>query len=63
MGKTRSPKQDEFLYQIVGGKIMNFEKCTCFDGENMPNSARFFTEDKLSGDVSFIKKIIIPKKY
>ena len=38
---------------------MNFEKCLCFDGEIMPNSARYYTEDKLklSDDVSFIKKI------
>ncbi len=43
---------------------MNFEKWVCFDRENMPNSARFYTEDKskLLGDVSFIKKNIYPKK-
>ena len=37
---------------------MNFEKCFCFDGENMPNSARYYTDDKskLLGDVRFIKK-------
>jgi hypothetical protein len=48
----------------VGGKKMNFEKCVCFDGENMPNSARFYTDDKskLFGDVSFIKKNNYPKK-
>jgi hypothetical protein len=42
---------------------MNFEKCFCFDGDNMPNSVRSYTEDKLklSGDVRFIKKIIILK--
>jgi hypothetical protein len=49
----------------VGGKKINIEKCICFDGENMPNRARYYTEDKskLLGDVSFIKKIIIQKKY
>ena len=43
---------------------MNFEKCFCFDGENMPNSARYYTEDKskLSADVPFIKKNNYPKK-
>ena len=37
---------------------MNFEKCLCFDGEIMPNSARYYTahKSKLLGDVSFIKK-------
>ncbi len=36
---------------------MNFEKFSCFDGDNMPNSARFYTDkSKLSDDVSFIKK-------
>jgi hypothetical protein len=44
---------------------MNIEKCVCFDGDNMPNSARYYTEDKskLSDDVSFVKKIIVLKKY
>jgi hypothetical protein len=48
---------------IVGGEKMNFEKCVCFDVKNMPYSARYNNEDKLklSGDVSFIKKIIILK--
>jgi hypothetical protein len=48
----------------VGGKKMNFEKCFCFDGDNMLNSARYNTEDKLklSGDVRFIKKNNYPKK-
>ena len=48
---------------MEGGKT-NFEKWVCFDRENMPNSARFYTEDKskLLGDVSFVKKIIILKK-
>ena len=43
---------------------MNFEKCVCFDGENIPNSARYNTEDKskLSADVRFIKKNNYPKK-
>ncbi len=43
---------------------MNFEKCVCFYVENMPNSARFYTEDKskLSGDDSFVKKNNYPKK-
>ena len=43
---------------------MNFEKFSCFDGENMPNSARYYTDDKskLLGDVSFIKKNNYPKK-
>ncbi len=43
---------------------MNFEKCLCFYGENMPNSARYYTKykSKLSDDVSLIKKIIILKK-
>jgi hypothetical protein len=47
----------------VGGKKMNFEKCLCFDGEIMPNRARYYTEDKLKllGDVSFIKKNNYPK--
>ena len=42
---------------------MNFEKCLCFDGEIMPNSARYYTDDKskLLGDVSFIKKNNYPK--
>ena len=42
---------------------MNFEKCVCFDGEIMPNSARYYTahKSKLLGDVSFLKKIIILK--
>jgi hypothetical protein len=37
---------------------MNFEKYFYFDGENMPNSARYYTDDKskLLGDDSFIKK-------
>ena len=37
---------------------MNFEKCLCFDGEIMSNSARYYTahKSKLLGDVSFIKK-------
>ena len=43
---------------------MNFEKCVCFDGEIMPYSACYYTKDKskLSGDVSYIKKIVILKK-
>ena len=51
------------LGSIVGGGGMNFEKCFCFDGENMPNSARYYTDDKskLLGDVSFIKKNNNPK--
>ncbi len=42
---------------------MNFEKYFYFDGENMPNSARYYTDDKskLLGDVSFIKKNNNPK--
>ena len=42
---------------------MNFEKCLCFDGEIMPNSARYYTahKSKLLGDVSFIKKNNYPK--
>ena len=42
---------------------MNFEKFSCFGGENMPNSARYYTDDesKLLGDVSFIKKNNYPK--
>ena len=45
----------------MGG--MNFEKYFYFDGENMPNSARYYTDDKskLLGDVSFIKKNNYPK--
>jgi hypothetical protein len=40
---------------------MNFEKCLCFDGEIMPNSARYYTahKSKLLGDVSFIKDRLI----
>jgi hypothetical protein len=59
----RTQKQEmltgKISISIVGEKKMNFEKCFCFDGENMPNSACFYTEDKLklSDDVSFIKKI------
>ena len=43
---------------------MNYENCFCFDGENMPNSASYYTEDKskLSDDVCFIKKLNYPKK-
>jgi hypothetical protein len=43
---------------------MNFEKCLCFYGENMPNSACYCTKDKskLSDDVSLIKKKYYPKK-
>ncbi len=43
---------------------MNFEKCNCFDGEYVPNSARYYTKDKskLSDDVSLIKKNYYPKK-
>jgi hypothetical protein len=41
------------------GKKMNFEKCFCFDRENMPNSA---LKSKLSDDVSFIKENNYPKK-
>ena len=43
---------------------MNSEKCLCFDGEIMPNSARYYTahNSKLLGDVSFIKKNNYPKK-
>ena len=42
---------------------MNFEKCVCFDGLNMSNSARYYTDDKskLLGDVSFLKKNNYPK--
>ncbi len=42
---------------------MNFEKCYYFDGKNMPNSARYCTDDKskLSDDVSFIKKNYYPE--
>jgi hypothetical protein len=48
----------------VGGKKMNFEKCFCFDGENMPNSERYDTahKSKFIGDVSFIKKYNYPQK-
>jgi hypothetical protein len=44
------------FYINRGREKMNFEKCFCFDGENMSNSARYYTEDKskLSDDVSFI---------
>ena len=42
---------------------MNFEKCLYFEGEIMPNSARYYTalKSKLLGDVSFIKKNNYPK--
>ena len=37
---------------------MNFEKRFCFDVKNVPNSARYYTDDKskLLDDVNFIKK-------
>ena len=43
---------------IVGGEKMNFEKCFSFDGDNLPNSALYYTahKSKLSNDVSFSKK-------
>ncbi len=42
---------------------MNFEKCFCFDGENISNSACYCTRDKskLSDDVSLIKNNNYPK--
>jgi hypothetical protein len=64
----RTQKQEtltgKISISIVGRKKTNFEKCVCFDGENMPNSARYNTEDKskLSADVRFIKKNNYPKK-
>jgi hypothetical protein len=35
---------------------MNFEKFICFDGENIPKSACYYTEDKskLSADVNYV---------
>jgi hypothetical protein len=49
----------------VGGEKLNFEKCFCFDGENMLNIACYYTEDKLklSDDVALLKKLIILNKY
>jgi len=46
------------FYINRGMKKRNFEECFCFDGDNMPDSARYYTDDKskLSVDVSFIKK-------
>ena len=43
---------------------MNFERNFCFDGENMPNSARYYTtaKSKLLDDVRFIRQNDWPKK-
>ena len=43
---------------------MNDEKQFCFDGDNMPGSARYYTNDKAkcSDDVRFIGKEKYPKK-
>jgi hypothetical protein len=52
------------FYINRGREKMIFEKCVCFDADNMPNSARYYTEDKLkcSDDVRFIKKNNLTKK-
>ena len=43
---------------------MNDEKQFCFDGDNMPGSARYYTNDKAkcSDDVRFIGKEKNPQK-
>ena len=43
---------------------MNFERNFCFEGENVPNSARYYTaaKSKLLDDARFIyEKMIDPK--
>jgi hypothetical protein len=57
--KKRCRKLVNLLYQSKAEIIMDDEKYFCLNGDNMPGSARYYTDDKskCSDDVSFIKKI------
>ena len=46
--KKRSRKLVNLLYQSNGEIIMDNEKYFCLNGDNMPGSARYYTDDKSS---------------
>ena len=54
--KKRSRKLDNLLYQSKVEIIMDDEKYFSLNGDNMPGSARYYTDDKskCSDDVHFI---------
>ena len=62
--KKRSRKLVNLLYQSKAEIIMDDEKYFCLNGDNMPGSARYYTDDKskCSGDVRFIGKNKYPQK-
>jgi len=62
--KKRSRKLVNLLYQSKAEIIMDDEKYFCLNGDNMPGSARYYTDDKskCSDDVRFIGKNKYPQK-
>ena len=63
--KKRSRKLVNLLYQLKAEIIMkDDEKYFCLNGDNMPGSARYYTDDesKCSDDVRFIGKNKYPQK-
>ena len=62
--KKRSLKLVNLLYQSKAEMIMDEEKYFCLNGDNMPGSARYYTDDKskCSDDVRFIGKNKYPQK-
>ena len=62
--KKRSRRLVNHLYKSKAEVIMDDEKYFCFDGDNMPGSARYYTNDKekCSDDFRFIGKEKYPQK-
>ena len=62
--KKRSRKLVNLLYESKTEIIMDDEKYFCLNGDNMPGSARYYTDDKskCSDDVRFIGKNKYPQK-
>ena len=62
--KKRSRKLVNLLYQSKAVLIMDDEKYYCLNGDNMPGSARYYTDDKSKclDDVRFIGKNKYPQK-
>ena len=64
IAKKRSRKLVNFLYRSEAEVIMDNEKYFCFDGDNMPDSARYYINNKKKcpGDVRFYENEKFPKK-
>ena len=65
-GQKRSPHRNfvNLLYQSKAEIIRDDEKYFCLNGDNMPGSARYYTDDKSkwSDDVRFIQRNKYPQK-